>query len=44
LKKGCLVGGVDWVMTKHYDPKNQEHVKLKEGIEHGNGLPTLKTE
>jgi sterol 24-C-methyltransferase len=26
-----------------YDPQNQEHVRVKEGIEVGNGLPTLVT-
>ena len=28
-------------MTDKYDPKNKDHVRIKEGIEVGNGLPTL---
>jgi len=41
LKPGGLFAGYEWVMTDKYDPKNQEHVRIKEGIEVGNGLPTL---
>eukprot|EP01038_Epipyxis_sp_PR26KG_P013204 gene13204-17694_t len=41
LKPGGLFAGYDWVMTPKYDPKNLDHVKIKEGIEVGNGLPTL---
>ena len=41
LKKGGLFGGYEWVMTDKYDPKNVDHVRIKEGIEVGNGLPTL---
>ena len=41
LKKGGLFAGYEWVMTNKYDPKNQDHVRIKEGIEVGNGLPTL---
>lgn len=42
LKKGGLFAGYEWVMTDKYDPSNQEHVRIKEGIEVGNGLPTLQ--
>lgn len=41
LKPGGLFAGYDWVMTDNYDPKNADHVRIKEGIEVGNGLPTL---
>lgn len=41
LKKGGLFAGYEWVMTDAYDPKNKDHVRIKEGIEVGNGLPTL---
>mmetsp|Transcript_22426 Transcript_22426/g.21663 ORF Transcript_22426/g.21663 Transcript_22426/m.21663 type:complete len:406 (-) Transcript_22426:94-1311(-) len=41
LKKGGLFAGYEWVMTDKYDPLNKDHVRIKEGIEVGNGLPTL---
>ena len=41
LKKGGLFGGYEWVMTNKYDANNKDHVRIKEGIEVGNGLPTL---
>lgn len=42
LKPGGLFAIYDWVMLEgKYDPKNKEHVRIKEGIEVGNGLPTL---
>lgn len=41
LKDGGLFGGYEWVMTDKYDPSNKDHVRIKEGIEVGNGLPTL---
>lgn len=45
LKKGGLFAIYDWVVLpeRGYDGKNQEHVRVKEGIEVGNGLPTLAT-
>jgi sterol 24-C-methyltransferase len=44
LKKGGLFAGYEWVMLPDkYDPKNKDHVRIKEGIEVGNGLPTLVT-
>lgn len=36
-----MFAGYDWVMTDKYDPNNKDHVRIKEGIEVGNGLPTL---
>ncbi|OQR90719.1 sterol 24c-methyltransferase [Thraustotheca clavata] len=43
LKPGGVFVGLDWAVLNHYDPKNMHHVELKEGIEVGNGLPTLET-
>lgn len=43
LKKGGLFTGYDWVVCNNYDPNNKDHVRIKEGIEVGNGLPTLAT-
>ena len=43
LKPGGRFAGYDWVVTKKYDPNNKDHVRIKEGIEVGNGLPTLAT-
>lgn len=43
LKQGCMFGGYEWVVTDKYEPDNEAHVTLKEGIEVGNGLPTLAT-
>lgn len=43
LRQGGRFAGYEWVMLKDYDPTNKEHVRIKEGIEHGNGLPTLTT-
>lgn len=41
LKPGGYFTGYEWVMTDRYDPNNKDHVRVKEGIEVGNGLPTL---
>lgn len=38
-----MFGGYEWVVTDKYEPNNEAHVSLKEGIEVGNGLPTLAT-
>ena len=45
LKKGGLFAGYEWVVLpeRGYDAKNARHVAIKEGIEIGNGLPTLAT-
>lgn len=45
LKKGGLFAAYDWIVLPEqgYDGKNQNHVRVKEGIEVGNGLPTLAT-
>ena len=41
LKAGGYFAGYDWTTTDKYDPKNKDHVRIKEGIEVGNGLPTI---
>lgn len=41
LKPGGCFTGYEWVMTDKYDANNVNHVRVKEGIEVGNGLPTL---
>ncbi len=43
LKPGGLFCVLDWVVLNNYDKNNKEHVRIKEGIEVGNGLPTLAT-
>ncbi len=43
LKTGGLFAGYEWVVTDKYNPNNKDHVRIKEGIEVGNGLPTLAT-
>ena len=41
LKPGGLFAGYEWCVLDKYDPANQVHVRVKEGIEVGNGLPTI---
>merc|ERR1712000_13262 len=41
LKPGAKFAGYEWVMLDSYDPSNKDHVRIKEGIEVGNALPTL---
>jgi sterol 24-C-methyltransferase len=43
LKPGAIFGGYEWCMTDKYDPKNEEHKKVKYGIEIGNSLPEIAT-
>jgi len=43
LKPGQLFAGYEWVVTEKYDSANPQHLKLKNGIEVGNGLPDLET-
>jgi len=43
LKPGGYFAGYDWIVTDKYDPNNAQHVRVKKGIELGNGLPDLKT-
>mmetsp|Transcript_1457 Transcript_1457/g.2070 ORF Transcript_1457/g.2070 Transcript_1457/m.2070 type:complete len:371 (-) Transcript_1457:210-1322(-) len=41
LKSGGMFASYEWLMTDNYNPNNQEHRKIKRGIEHGDGLPEL---
>lgn len=43
LKPGGLFLNIDWVMTDKFDPKNEKHLEIKRGIEHGDGLPSMIT-
>ena len=45
LKKGGTFVAYEWVVLpeRGYDSNNPDHVRVKEGIEVGNGLPTLAT-
>lgn len=45
LKKGGMFVGVDWIVLpeRGFDKNNKDHLRIKEGIEVGNGLPTLAT-
>ncbi len=43
LKPGGLFANYEWIVTDKYDAGNAEHKRIKEGIEVGNGLPTLAT-
>ena len=41
LKTGGLFAAIEWALLPSFDEANPDHVRLKEGIEVGNGLPTL---
>ena len=45
MKKGGIFVGYEWVVLpdKGFDKNNSKHLAIKEGIEVGNGLPTLAT-
>ena len=45
MKKGGVFVGYEWIVLpeRGFDPNNKDHVRVKEGIEVGNGLPTLAT-
>jgi len=45
LKPGGLFVGYEWVVlpNRGFNPNDPDHVRIKEGIEVGNGLPTLAT-
>jgi sterol 24-C-methyltransferase len=45
LKKGGIFVGYEWVVLPEsgFDRNNKRHMQIKEGIEVGNGLPTLAT-
>jgi len=41
LKPGSTFVGYEWCMTDKYDSKNEEHRRIKKGIEEGDSLPDL---
>jgi sterol 24-C-methyltransferase len=45
LKKGGFFVGYEWIVLPEsgFDKSNPDHLRIKEGIEVGNGLPTLAT-
>lgn len=43
LKPGARFVVYEWCMTDKYDPQNEEHRKIKHGIELGDGLPDMET-
>lgn len=43
LKTGGLFAAIEWALLPLFDESNSDHVRLKEGIEVGNGLPTIAT-
>ncbi|CAJ1934215.1 unnamed protein product [Sphenostylis stenocarpa] len=42
LKPGGYFASYEWCMTEVFDPNNQEHQKIKEVIEFGDGLPDIR--
>jgi len=42
LKPGQLFAGYEWIITEKYNESNPDHVRVKKGIEVGNGLPELE--
>lgn len=43
LKPGTCFVCYEWIITDKYDDNNEEHRRIRHGIELGNGLPTLET-
>lgn len=45
LKQGAIFLGYEWIVLPEggFDKENPRHMQIKEGIEVGNGLPTLAT-
>jgi len=41
LKRGGKLFTYEWVMTHRFDASNEEHVKVKKGVEFGNGIENL---
>lgn len=46
MKKGGIFVGYEWIVLpeRGFDRTNPRHMQIKEGIEVGNGLPTLATD
>lgn len=43
LKPGGKMAIYEWCLTPRYDPANPAHVRMKQDIEEGNGLPDIWT-
>eukprot|EP00331_Platyophrya_macrostoma_P012539 CAMPEP_0176431410 /NCGR_PEP_ID=MMETSP0127-20121128/14800_1 /TAXON_ID=938130 /ORGANISM="Platyophrya macrostoma, Strain WH" /LENGTH=353 /DNA_ID=CAMNT_0017813421 /DNA_START=32 /DNA_END=1093 /DNA_ORIENTATION=- len=43
IKPGSCFVCYEWIVTDKYDHSNEEHRKIRHGIELGNSLPTLET-
>lgn len=43
LKPGSCFVCYEWIITDKYDHSNEEHRRIRHGIELGNSLPTLET-
>jgi len=43
LKPGATFVCYEWIITDKYDHSNEEHRRIRHGIELGNSLPTLET-
>lgn len=39
LKPGAVFAGYEWVTTNNFNPKDPEHIHIRQQIEQGNGLP-----
>ncbi len=42
LKPGGVFASYEWCLTDEYDPRNEEHRKIRQEILIGNGLPTAR--
>ena len=41
LRPGACLAGYDWCLTEDFDPRDAEHLRIKEAIVEGNALPDL---
>ena len=41
LRPGGEFAGYEWCLTDSYDPENTEHVRIKQDVMKGNGLPDI---
>ncbi len=41
LRPGACLAGYDWCLTGDFDPRNAEHMRIKEAIVKGNALPYI---
>ena len=41
LRPGACLAGYDWCLTEDFDPRDAEHMRIKEGIVEGNALPDI---